>query len=241
MTASPPSVALRLLLIATTGVVGLGIGGLVGRAAAENAEPLVGGAIVALSAIVGGVIGLLAGALAAWKLPRARVRLAAWLTGVPAAVLLILAALGVWRMDQATRDPETAYTGLPVFTAILERDPLFDPVLAPRVEVDASARRWRVTLPDGRRCAGRLRAEVQRRVGAVLPSGPAPPACRDAPASDDLVRVIWRIEGKGEAEVAWSGAALVDQACRSAAPQLQRLAAVLSMAPSLGDSAASCD
>jgi hypothetical protein len=230
-----PSLPLRAALVAAAGIVGAGAGGFLGLLAAESAEPLVGGAMVAMGAILGGALGLLGGILAAWKLPRRAARVGTSALGIPAALLLAFIALRLWQMDQQTRDPEEAYTGLPVFVASIERDPGFDPVLATRVEVNAFTRHWYLTLPDGRNCTGRLRAGVQRRVGTALPDSAAPEACRDAPPEGAYERLSWRIEGGS------SGAARIDQACRSTAPQLQRLAAVLAMAPNLADSAPSCD
>lgn len=234
MNAARPSYRLRALLTLATGIVGVAAGGVAGLAAARNADPLVGGAIIAMGAIIGGAGGLLAGAAFAWKLALQQARIAAWFLGVPAGLLLAFTARALWLMDRSTLDPDDAYAGLPVFVASLERDPDFDPVLARRVEVNALTREWSLLLPDGGRCTGRLRAAVQRRVATALPAASPPVACRDAPAAGAMERVSWRIEGGA------SGAARIDQACRSAAPQLQRLAAVLSLAPTLADSAPSC-
>jgi pimeloyl-ACP methyl ester carboxylesterase len=230
------SLLLRALLVAAAGIVGIALGGIVGAAAAQDAEALVAGAIVAMGAILGGAAGLLAGGLASWKLDARKARFALWILGMPAIALLALAARQLWLKDQETRDPEHAFAGLPVFVATLERDPKHDPVLATRVQVDALSRRWSLTLADGRICTGRLRAAVQRRVSTGLPTtAEQPDACIDAAPAGPLERVTWRIQ-EGS-----SGAAQIDQACRSAEPQLQRLAALLAMAPNLATSAPSCE
>ena len=231
----PSRTLARWLLVPAAIVVGVAIGALVSLPGARSAEPLVGGAIVALGAIAGGGAGLLLGALAAWKLPARRVVPALWCLGVPALVILGLGARGVWQIDQATRDPEEAYAGLPRFVVALERDPSHDPYLAPRVKVDAIDRQWITNLPDGRSCSGRLRAEVQRRVSSVLPDGEQPEACEDSAPTGPHERLVWRIEGSG------SGAALLDADCLAAAPRYAQLAHVLSIASGLADSAASCD
>lgn len=225
----------RLLLIAAAVIVFAAGGAALGLLAARGAEPLVGGAMVALGAIAGGAAGLLAGAVAAWKLPARGRRVATRVLGGPALLLLALGIAVAWRLDQQARDPEAAYAGLPMFVAVLERDPAQDPYLATRVEVNAGTRRWTTQLPDGRRCSGRLRAAVQRRVGAALPAGPLPAACRDGPPAGAQERITWELAGGA------SGAALTDAACRAAAPRLAALARVLSMASSLADSGASCD
>ena len=235
MTSPKQQIILRAALVTAAAIVGAGAGTLLGLLPAQSAEPLVGGAMVAMGALLGGGLGLLLGIFAAWKLPRQSARLATAVLGIPALLLLVFVALRLWQMDQRTRDPDDAYAGLPVFEASLERDPAFDPVLATRVEVNAFTREWRLTLPDGRRCTGRLRASVQRRVGTTLPDTEIPEACRDAPAGGGEERVSWRIQGGS------AGAARIDMACRAAAPQLQRLAAVLAMTPNLADSAPSCD
>jgi hypothetical protein len=191
--------------------------------------------MVMLGAMAGGGVGLLLGALAAWKLPARRVIPALWCTGLPALVVLGLGARGAWQIDQTTRDPDEAYAGLPLFVVALERDPSHDPYLAPRVKVDAIERQWITNLPDGRSCRGRLRAEVQRRVSSVLPDGEQPGACKDAAATGPHERLVWRVEG------GVSGAALLDADCLKAAPHYAQLAHVLSLASGLADSAASCD
>ncbi|MEM6441080.1 MAG: hypothetical protein AAF763_15450 [Pseudomonadota bacterium] len=235
MSSDRASLRLRLLLIAAAGVVGVAAGGIVGALAAQGADGLVGGAKVMLGAMIGGGAGLIVGALAGWKLSARPAKAAAWALGAPAVVLLALAARGLWQIDQETRDPEEAYAGLPVFIAALERDPAADPYLAPRVEVDANARTWTTAMPDGGACRGRLRAEVQRRLTEGLPQGPAPDACRDAPPAGDLVRLTWWIDGGPE------GAALMDPACRAAAPRLATLERLLPQASSMMNSAPSCD
>jgi hypothetical protein len=235
MTADRPSVPLRLLLVAAAGVVGVALGGIVGALMARGADAMVGGAMVMLGGMVGGGLGLIVGGLAAWNLSARGAKIAGWTLGLPALALLAMGARGLWLMDHATLDPDEAYAGLPVFVAVLERDPANDPYLSPRIEVDAAERTWTNAMPDGGSCRGRLRAEVQRQVAEGLPDGPAPEACRDAPAGGDLVRLVWRIEGGPE------GAALMDAACRAAAPRLARLAFLLPRASTMMDSAPSCD
>ena len=230
-----PSFRLRLLLIASAAVVGIALGGVVGALMARGADALVGGAMVMLGAMVGGALGLVVGGLAGWRLGPRGTRIAAWALGLPAFALLAMGVRGWWLADQATLDPDEAYGGLPVFIAVLERDPANDPYLSPRIEVDAVARTWTNAMPDGGACRGRLRAEVQRQVAEGLPEGPAPAACRDAPARGEVVRLVWRIEGGPE------GAALMVAACRAAAPKLDRLAFLLPRAATMMDSAASCD
>lgn len=235
MSVAKKSVLLNILLCLATAIVSAAIGAYLGLQSARTADPLVGGAMILMSALLGGTLGLVLGGIMAWKLPAYGVRLGSAVLGVPAAVLLVLAARGMWHMDQQTRDPDEAYRGLPVFTATLVRDPGFDPVLAPRVTIDARERRWSVALPDGRSCTGRLRAEVQERVAQFIPGGPLDPVCRAAPPAGDMVRLEWRVEGGGAAAVR------IDEACHQAHPELRQFAAMLSRAPSLADSAPSCD
>lgn len=234
MTASS-SPLLRTLLCLAMGVLGVALGAALSMGKAAEAESLVGGAIVALGAVIGGVSGLLVGALAAWKLPASRLPLITALLGLPALALLGLALRAAWNLDQQNRDPEEAYAGLPVFVAVLERDPANDPYLSPRVEVNAGTREWITTLPDGGHCRGVLRADVQRRLADALPATPVPAACRDAPAQGAAERLSWDVDGAGAAAI------LVDADCRAAAPRAEQLARLLSMASSLAASAASCD
>lgn len=224
-----------LLLIASTVIVSAAVGGWIGVESAQNTDALVGGAMIVMAALAGAVTGLVAGILGAWKLPGHIVRRAAWILAVPALVLLLVSLRVWWQLDQQTRDPEQAYTGLPVFVAVLERDPGNDPYLAPRVEINAVRREWVSALPDGRACRGRLRADVQRRVAAVLPGIELPSACEDAPPRGALDRVSWQIDG------GVSGAVLLTRACREAMPRAGQLARLIGTAPGLADSKPSCD
>ncbi|MEM6775858.1 MAG: hypothetical protein AAF640_13520 [Pseudomonadota bacterium] len=223
------------LLVSAAIVVGVAIGGAAGVASARDADALVGGAMVMLGAMAGGVAGLLLGALAAWKLPARWIAPALWCLGVPAILILAFGIRGAWQIDQSTRDPDEAYAGLPRFVVVLERDPAHDPYLSPRIEVDAIRRHWITSLPDGRSCRGRLRAEVHRRFSEVLPEGNPPKECRDQAPSGSLERLMWQIEGAG------SGAALLNAECLAVAPRYARLAHTLAIASSLADSAVSCD
>lgn len=225
----------KLLLVIAVAVVDTFLGGAVGVYIAKGGDALVGGATVLLGGIVGSVAGLISGGVLAKKLPPHAARKALWLFGLPALVLLVWGAWGLWRMDQETRDPEESYAGLPVFVVALERDPAHDPYLATRIEINAERREWLSKLPDGRTCRGRLRATVQRRVSERLPTTPTPDACRDVPPSGESDRVSWRIAGADQ------GAALVDGDCRRAMPQLSGLAQIITIASSLADSAVSCD
>jgi hypothetical protein len=108
MTVSRASLSLRLVLLLAAAIVGVGLGGLAGVIAAQDAEALVGGAMVAMSAMLGGALGLITGGIAGWTLDARKARIVGWLLGIPAAVLLGLGARGLWLMDRETRDPEQA-------------------------------------------------------------------------------------------------------------------------------------
>lgn len=229
------SVMYRVLLIASATIVGAALGAWLGIQAAQGGDALVGGATIVMAMLGGSILGLIGGGLAAWKLNARQLRRATWVLGLPALVLLVAAVRVAWLVDQQTRDPESAYAGLPVFVAVLERDAENDPYLSPRVEVNAIERAWRTQLPDGRSCHGRLRAEVQRRVGAALPEGPVPQACEDGSASGSIERISWQIQDGA------AGAVLLTPACREAMPQAIQLARLVSMASGLADSRPSCD
>ena len=229
------SMPLCIVLIVSTVIVSAAIGAWVGVLSARDEDPLVGGAMIVMSALAGAMAGLVAGVIGAWKLPVPLARRAIWVLA-PSALILLLAGLRMWwQLDQQTKDPEEAYAGLPVFVVVLERDPGNDPYLAPRVEINARTREWMSAMPDGRVCRGRLRAEVQRRVAAVLPDREVPSVCSDEPARGPLDRVSWQIEDGG------SGTMLLTQACREAMPRAGLLARLVSMASGLADSKPSCD
>lgn len=228
-------VLLQVALIASAVIVGIALGAWVGVALARGGDALVAGATIVMCALGGAIVGLIGGAISAWKLPARLLRRTTVLLAVPALVLLLLGVRAAWLLDQQTRDPESAYAGLPVFVAVLERDPAGDPYLSPRVEVNAIERAWRTRLRDGRSCHGRLRAKVQRRVAAVLPDGPVPPACGSGAANGSIERISWQIQGGA------SGAVLLTPSCRKAMPQAIQLARLVSMASGLADSRPSCD
>lgn len=235
MAVSWQSIGARVLLVVALSIIGIAIGGWVAMGPAARSEPLVGGAVIMLGAMIGGAVGFLGGAFLAWKLPPTSLRIWMFVLGAPALVLFALGLRALWLADQQTRDPEEAYSGLPVFVAVLERDPTHDPYLAPRVEVNAKTRTWTNALPDGRACSGRLRAEVQRRVAAALPSEPVPEVCGgDAPVGS-YDRISWRVDG------ASAESALLDDDCRKEYPSAVGLAHIVSRASGLAASSASCD
>ncbi|MEO0680674.1 MAG: hypothetical protein AAF192_09690 [Pseudomonadota bacterium] len=224
--------ALGVLTLILVGVLlgaaaGAGLGGLLAR----PDDGLVAAATVMLSVILGAGLGSVAGGLIAWRASEIWRRRLLRIGGPAALIVAGIGGWAAWEMRQASRDPESAYAGLPVFSAALTRGAAADPVLARFVEVDAAARIWRTGLPDGRVCEGRLRASVQARLGEALAAAlPLPAACAGGEADTQL---IW-------SDDAGAGRAELTEACLSAHPPVAALARALSMASSMAQSGASC-
>jgi hypothetical protein len=120
----------------------------------------------ALSALGAGVL-----AVAGSSLLRGRVlAVTSLIVAAGAAALLGHTVYDVYQTRAAQRDPDSAYAGVPAFTATLEQIVVTDPYLRVKVEVDSSERRWVNTgpAPEHQVCRGTIRAQMLQDVSAAL-------------------------------------------------------------------------
>lgn len=150
-----------------------------------------------LAALVAAVLGL----VVALRLGPHALR---WVAVAALGALLLGLALSAYRyqqVQQANRDPDSAYAGIAPFEASLDQLVIEDPYLRVKMEIDTAERRLTSTGPgpDHRVCTGIVRAQRLRDLAEALAALDAPEgraarrACEDA-AGEPHRRLLWQFD-----------------------------------------------
>lgn len=219
-TKSPPIVILyRVLLTLSLGFFGLLAGTWLGGKYLVPAGQGMAGPVIALGyGVLAALIAAVLGLVLSFFLKGAVLKYSS-LAGMGAALLLL--GLGINRMaaaEEANKDPESEYAGVPPFVISWEQIVVTDPYLRVKVEVDSAKRRWVQTgpAPDHQVCRGVIRAKMLQDISAALTALSTAPAteledCR-ASAGAAEQRLDWQYEHASGGRLELSPACVRDSA-----------------------------
>ena len=157
--------------------------------------------------------------------------------------LIATAGLLVYRfysLQEARKDPDSAYAGLPKFTLTVEQIIILDPYLRTKIELDSEKRRWDITLPDKRQCRGTMRAKEQKRIAeALVAFSQLPEEQKKLCVSENQKveqRLTWHLLDTNE-----SGVLELSEECASSRPELKKLLIAIGRANLSPTSRVTCD
>lgn len=216
----------RALLILSAGLAGMYLAFWIGVTffAPKNAG-LAAGAIILSYGLMGFVGAACIGAVAAFWLPKRKLRPAALILGFP--VIAVSAGLGIFAIlhQIASREPDEAFAPAGNFALTMERVDRSDPYLFVEMRIDSKSRQWRQVgpAPQNKVCQGGIQSAnliaIREALNAVL-ALPAETRAGCASASQPAIkRLRWTVNDAGKTTTGTSegttGTLDISQACLS--------------------------